>query len=170
MKLLCYLLQESHIWLNFNRIFVIIFHQSTVYWQRILNWSKSWCEKLFSTNDFIINLKWCQFTPQCYKLKINCFLHSVEPILILGSMAGNQGTKMFVPNLDDPNDLYACIIQQHQHPISLRRIPIEWRMIVWMLLVEERLAMQRTMYCSPDSEQFPKHWIWCRLHWVWWWF
>jgi len=81
--------------------------------------------KLFSPNDFIINMKRCQFTPQCYKLKINCFPHSVEPMVILGSMAGNRGTKMFVPNLVGPNDLYACIIQQHQHPISPRQIPIE---------------------------------------------
>jgi len=127
--------------------------------------------KLFSTNDFVINMKWCQFTPQCCKSKINCCQHFVvEPMVILGSAAGNQGTRTFAPNLDDLNDLFACIVQQHQHPISPRQIPTMWWTIVWMLRVEERLAMQCTMYCCQGSIRSPTHWIWCRLHWVWWWF
>lgn len=64
------------------------------------------------------------FTPQCCKSKINCCLHFVvEPMVILGSMVGNRGTRKFEPNLDDPNDLYAYTIRPHQHPIFPQQIP-----------------------------------------------
>lgn len=64
------------------------------------------------------------FTPQCCRSRIDCCRNfAVEPMVISGSMVGNRGTKMFGPNWDDRDDLYACTIRPHQRPISLRQIP-----------------------------------------------
>lgn len=71
---------------------------------------------------------------------------------------------MFAPNLDDPCDLYAYIIQQHPHPISLQQIPTMWWMIVLMLLAIIPLAMQHIKCYCPDWERYPKRCMLLQWH------
>jgi len=158
-----YLLQESHIWLNLLEYLVIISSIFLNMTREYFYFIKPLMLKLILIERFYHQFEVTRyFTPQCYKSKIGCQNFVVEPMVTLGSMAGNRGTKMFSPNCGDPDDLCACTTQLLLHPISLQRIPTMWWTIVWMLLVEERLAMQRTMCCCPDSKRFPKRWMWCQ--------
>jgi len=88
----------------------------------------------------------------------------VVPMMILVTMAGNQGTRMYAPNLDDRYDPCACTIQLHPHPISLQQIPAMWWTIASKLPAIKRLVVPHIRCYFPDSKLYPKRWMLLRSH------
>lgn len=88
----------------------------------------------------------------------------VVPMLISGSMVEIRGIKMFWPNLDDPDDLFAYIKQQHQLLISLQRIREEWWKIALMPRAIVQLVVQHIKCYCPDLGLCPKHCMLFRWH------
>jgi len=118
-----------------------------------------WCYDLAAVPVGFSHLRFYRWGIDC------CRCHFVVvPMMILATKAGIQGTRMFVPNSDDQHDLCACTIQLHQRPISLRQIRAMWWMIVSMLLVRERMAMQRIRCYFRDLKRCPKRWMSPRSH------
>lgn len=103
---------------------------------------------------------------QFYRWGIGCCRRRfvVVPMVILATMVGNQGTKMFAPNLDDRRDLCACTIQRHPHPISPQQTRAMWWTIASMPRAIEPLVMQHIEYYFPDLKRSPKRCMLLRSH------